>query len=102
MPGTIVPVRTYVVVVLALFVLAGATYGIAYIDLGIFNTVVALVIAFSKMTLVGLFFMHVRYKPGLTRIAILAAFFWLALLVSFTAADVFTRGWIPIASGWNP
>ena len=43
------------------------TTGVAFIDLGPFNTVVALAIAFSKMMLVIFFFMHVRHSGGLVR-----------------------------------
>jgi cytochrome c oxidase subunit IV len=87
-------VRTYILVFLALLALAGLTTGIAYIDLGTFNTVAALAIAAIKMALVGLFFMHLWYSRGLTWIVVLAGFFWLALMVSFTLADFFTRSWI--------
>jgi len=87
-------VRTYLLVFVALLVLAGATTGIAYVDLGPFNTVVALAIAAIKMALVGLFFMHLLYSHGLTRIVVLAGFFWLALMVSFTLADAFSRHWV--------
>jgi cytochrome c oxidase subunit IV len=87
-------VRTYVLVFVALLVLAAATTAIAYVDLGPYNTVVALAIAAIKACLVGLFFMHLLYTQGLTRIVVLAGFFWLALMVSFTLADVFTRPWI--------
>ena len=87
-------VGTYILVFMALLVLAALTTGIAYVDLGPFNTVIALAIAVLKMTLVGLFFMHLWYTPGLTRIVVLAGFFWLALMISFTLADVFTRPWI--------
>ena len=86
-------VRTYVLVFVALLLLAAATTAIAYIDLGPFNTVIALAIASIKACLVGLFFMHLLYTHGLTRIVVLAGFFWLALMVSFTLADVFTRQW---------
>jgi cytochrome c oxidase subunit 4 len=75
-------------------VLAALTTGIAYVDLGPFNTVIALAIAVVKMSLVGLFFMHLWYSPGLNRIVVLAGFFWLALLVSFTLADFLSRTWI--------
>ena len=37
------------------------TTWVAYVDLGRWNTVVALTIAVIKMTLVILFFMHVKY-----------------------------------------
>jgi cytochrome c oxidase subunit IV len=87
-------VRTYTLVFVALLILAALTTGIAYIDLGPLNTVAALAIAFIKMCLVGLFFMHLLYSRGLTRIVVLAGFFWLALMVSFTLADVFSRSWI--------
>jgi cytochrome c oxidase subunit 4 len=87
-------VRTYTLVFVALLILAALTTGIAYIDLGPFNTIVALAIAFIKMCLVGLFFMELLYTHGLTRIVVLAGFFWLALMVSFTLADVFSRSWI--------
>ena len=42
-------------------VLTVVTAGVAFIDLGPFNTVVALVIATFKAVLVVLFFMHVKY-----------------------------------------
>ena len=67
----VVPMSTYVGVFLALLVGTALTTWVAYIDLGAFNTVVALVIAFIKMTLVILFFMHVKYNKGLTRICLL-------------------------------
>ena len=65
----------------------GLTTGVAFIDLGPFNTVVALAIATVKMLLVILFFMHVRSSPGLTRVVVAAGFFWLALLIAFTLSD---------------
>lgn len=86
--------RTYTLVFVALLLLAGLTTGVAYIDLGPFNTVVALLVATAKMCLVGLFFMHLLYTHGLTKIVVLAGFFWLALMVSFTLADAFSRSWI--------
>jgi caa(3)-type oxidase subunit IV len=46
------------------------------------------------MSLVALFFMHLWYSPGLTKIVVLTGFFWLALMASFILADVFTRSWI--------
>jgi cytochrome c oxidase subunit IV len=91
--GHVVPVTLYVGVFLALMVLTGLTTGIAYIDLGAFNTVVALIIAAIKMLLVVLFFMHIKWAKGLTRIAVIAGFFWLGIMVTFTLADELTRRW---------
>jgi len=100
MSEPIVPVRTYVIVFAALILLAALTTAIASLDLGVFNTVTALGIAALKMALVALFFMHIWYKPGLTRIVILAGFFWLALLVTMVLVDIFTRGWTNQPTGW--
>jgi cytochrome c oxidase subunit 4 len=98
----IVPVRTYVMIFLALLGLTALTTGMAFVDLGSLNTVIALVIAATKMLLVMLIFMHVKYSSRLTKLAILAAFFWLALLLTFTMSDFFTRQWSPTSSGWGP
>ncbi len=55
------------------------------------NTLVALLIAFTKMTFVMLFFMHVRWSPRLIWLAAVASFFWLAIMFSFTMQDYLTR-----------
>ena len=101
MSHPIVPQKTYVFVFLALIGLTALTTGVAYIDLGPFNTVAALAIAFSKMLLVILFFMGVRSSSGLIRIIVVAGFFWLALLISFTMTDYHTRTWTPVPESWS-
>ena len=55
----------------------------------------------AKALLVILFFMHVKYSSGLTKIVIVAGFFFLAILVSLTLADELTRGWTPNAGAWG-
>jgi cytochrome c oxidase subunit IV len=102
MSGHVVSVRLYVTIFLLLLVLTGLTTGVAFIDLGAYNTVAALAIAATKMLLVGLFFMHLRSSSGLTKLVVLAGFFWLAILLTFTMSDYFTRGWTPTPSGWGP
>lgn len=97
----VVPLVTYVSVFLALMVGTGLTTYVAYIDLGVFNTVVALLIAFIKMSLVVLFFMHVKYNKGLTRLVIVGAFFWLAIMMSISLADELSRNWTPVVHGWS-
>jgi cytochrome c oxidase subunit 4 len=88
-------------VFLGLIGLTALTTGVAYIDLGPFNTVAALVIAFAKMLLVVLFFMHVRHSGGLVRVVLLAGFFWLALLIGLTTSDYRTRSWTPAPDSWS-
>jgi|SRR5689334_12772432 cytochrome c oxidase subunit 4 len=97
----IVPKKVYFLVFATLIALTALTTAVAFTDLGAMNTVAALAIAVCKAALVVLFFMHVKYSPGLTRVVIVAAFFWLAILIALTLSDVFTRNWTPNPSGWQ-
>lgn len=87
----------YVVVFLILFVGTIVTYFVALTDLDSrffagANTLVALVIAFFKMTCVMLFFMHVYWSPKLIKLSAVASFFWLAIMFAYTMQDYLTRG----------
>jgi cytochrome c oxidase subunit 4 len=77
---------------IALMILTVVTARVAFIDLGPFNTVVALVIATCKALLVVLFFMHVKYaSEKLIKMVIVASIFWLLLLLLLSLADYGTR-----------
>lgn len=93
----ITPRRTYYLVFAALMILTATTTGVAFIDMGPFNVVVALVIAFIKATLVVLFFMHVLHVTHLTKVFVVAGIVWLAILIALTLNDYLTRGWEPIS-----
>jgi hypothetical protein len=45
--------------------------------------------------------MHVKYSPGLTRLVIVAGFFWLAIMVAMTLSDELTRHWTPESGPWS-
>ena len=92
----IIPARTYVLVCGALLALTVITYAVARVDLGPWNTLVALAIAFMKASLVILFFMHVRYSSHLTRVFVLAGILWLGILLFGTMNDFVTRGWLNV------
>jgi cytochrome c oxidase subunit IV len=100
--GHVVPVKTYVAVFVALLALLCLTVGLAYVNMGVGNTIVALVIAVIKMLLVILFFMHAFYDRGLTRVVIVAGFLWLSILIVLSCSDVFTRHWTPSPQSWGP
>jgi cytochrome c oxidase subunit 4 len=76
-------------------ILIGATFltaWIATIDLGVFNTIVALIIATCKASIVVLFFMHVKYtSEKMTKAVLIAAVFWLILLLVLSLVDYSTR-----------
>jgi cytochrome c oxidase subunit 4 len=84
--------KFYYTIWIALLCLTGITAAVSFIDLGPFNTIVALVIATVKALLVVLFFMHVKYTTEkLTKIVIVSAIFWLFLLLALSMADYGTR-----------
>jgi cytochrome c oxidase subunit IV len=101
----IVSKTIYFLIFGALMVLTVVTYLVALVDLGRLNVVVALAVAVTKAVLVVLFFMHVRYSTRLTKIVVIAGFFWLAILIVLTLADYFTRpgtsgvGGVPASQG---
>jgi cytochrome c oxidase subunit 4 len=113
MSAHVVPVKTYLGIFIALLVLTGLTTGAAFVDFGDLhtgipllhviplNTIVALAIAVVKMLLVILFFMHVKYSSGLTKVVVMAGFLFLGILVSLTLADELTRAWSPEPGAWN-
>lgn len=88
--------KTQAMVLIALLCLTVLTTLVAFVDLGNFSVVVALVIAVTKMLLVALFFMHVRYSTKLTRLVILGGLMWLAILLLLTLSDFFTRTWMGV------
>jgi len=101
MSGHVVPKKLYILVFTALIVLTGLTTGVAFINLGKWNTVAALVIAVCKASLVVLFFMHLRWSSNLLRIVVASSLLWLAILIGLTISDVFTRDWTPVPSNWE-
>jgi len=83
----------YLTIVAILLVLTATTVAASYIEMGVFNPIVALAIAAIKMILVVLFFMHVKYSPRLTKLTVGAGVFTFLVLVGMTLADYFTRAW---------
>jgi len=76
-----------------LLVFTGITVGAAFIDLGIFNPMVALGIACFKACIVILFFMHVKYSSRLVKMTVGAGFFTFLVLITMTLTDYMSRAW---------
>ena len=79
-----------------LFIMTIVTYLVALTDLDSMffagaNTLVALLIAFTKMTVVILFFMHVYWQSKLIWLAAVAGFFWMAIMFAYVMQDYLTR-----------
>jgi cytochrome c oxidase subunit 4 len=90
----IVSPKAYVAVFLSLLCLTFVTYEVALINLGPWNVVVALAIAFIKSTFVALVFMHVYQSPRRTKLVVVAGLLWLFFLIFLTMSDYLTRHWL--------
>jgi cytochrome c oxidase subunit 4 len=88
----IVSKKIYFRIWFALLMLLLATWGFSRLDLSPFNTAIALLIAVAKMTLIILFFMHVRYRRHFLWIFVGAGFVWLLIMIELTMSDYLTRG----------
>ena len=88
----IVSARLYWVIWFVLIICTVLTAVVAKVDLGKANTVVALGIATFKATLVVMIFMHVKYtSEKMTKAILLAAVFWLMLLLVLSLTDYSSR-----------
>jgi len=88
--------RGYLAIFVSLLMLTVLTVWVSTVDLGAFNTAVALGIASLKAMLVILYFMHVRSASRLTWVYVASGFFFLVILLGFTLSDFLTRDWVPI------
>lgn len=91
--GHIVGPKVYLTVFLILLALTATTTGVAFIDLGVYNAVVAVAIACIKASLVVLFFMHIHYSSRLLKLTVGAGLFTFTLLILLTMSDYISRAW---------
>lgn len=83
-----------VLVWLALLALLAATVAASFLPLGPVLPFVSYAIAGAKAALILWFFMEMRAEGGLVRLAAVAGFAMLAILLVMLAADIGTRGWL--------
>lgn len=84
----------YYLVFAALIGLTAVTVSVSFLHLGPWHTAAGLAIAVCKALLVAMFFMHVLQSGRLTLVVILAALFWLGILLGLTMTDYLTRDWL--------
>src|ERR1700747_841807 len=89
----IVSPKTYGMIFGALLIGTAITVAASYLELGIFNPIVALAIACTKAVLVILFFMHVKYSSRLTKLTVAAGFFTFFVLITMAMTDYISRAW---------
>jgi cytochrome c oxidase subunit IV len=92
----VTPQRTYLLAGAALAVLTLVTVGVAFVDLGPLNDVVAVGVASLKAFIIVSIFMHGRQTDSITRLVMVAGILWFAILVVGTLDDYLTRDWLAI------
>lgn len=87
----ILPLKIYLIIGGSLLALTGITVYIASLDFGAMNLLVALGIATLKATLVGMYFMHLKYDNKLYATMFLLSIIFLGLFIVFTMFDTMRR-----------
>src|SRR5579883_1279969 len=89
----VLPIGVYLAVWGALVVLTAITVTVAHFDFGQWNTVVAMVIATIKGSLVALYFMHLRYDNKLNLLILLGSLMLVSIFFYPTLTDLISRGY---------
>lgn len=77
--------------------LLALTWGIGYVNLGVFNLIVALAISLAKMILIALFFMHIKGSSRLLHLVASVGLLWLFIMFLLTLGDYLSRGAVATA-----
>jgi cytochrome c oxidase subunit 4 len=83
----IVPYRTYALILLLLLVLTGTSVAVTQIELTKWATVVALLIASTKSTIVLAIFMHLKFDQPVYRVMTICVVLLLIAVIVFTFFD---------------
>lgn len=100
--GHISPVSLYITIFLALMVGTALTVGAAFVDLGMMNFPVAMLIAVVKASLVVWYFMHVKWQSHLTKLTLATGLFFLAILLGMMLIDYTSKDFTPMQRPTDP
>jgi cytochrome c oxidase subunit 4 len=88
----VLPIKLYLAVWGTLVVLTAITVAVSRFDFGTWNTVIAIVIATIKATIVALFFMHLKYDNKFNAVVFLAGLLFVSIFFFPVLVDLRTRG----------
>jgi len=88
----ILPLKVYLGVGAALFVLTAITVWVSFFHFGAFNIVVAMLIATIKGSLVALYFMHLKYDNKFYLTIFVLSLVFLSIFIGLTMFDTLRRG----------
>lgn len=78
---------SYLVILLVLLFLTVVTVAVAYVDMGNFNIIVAMLVASVKALLVATFFMHLKFEDTITRFFAIVPIILLAIMIGGVFID---------------
>jgi cytochrome c oxidase subunit 4 len=87
----ITPYRLFAMVLIALLVLTAISVLITEIHFSTFSVGVALILASVKVTLVLIFFMHLKWENSFLRLMVTGVFLLFALVIVITFIDYLLR-----------
>jgi len=94
------PLSTYLIIYGALLVLTVVTVAISYMGLPPVQSItVAMLVAFVKASLVGAWFMHLKYDTRFNVFTFLAALWFMAIFFIFTMFDLTSRDRVTEVTG---
>lgn len=93
------PIKFYIAIFGALIFLTFVTVAVSYFDFGSANTIIAMIVATMKASLVAAFFMHLTHDKLFNTICLLAAFLFLGIFFLFTYEDLGARNQIDEQNG---
>jgi caa(3)-type oxidase subunit IV len=70
-----------------------ANFALSYFNLGAVDTAMSLVVAFSQMIIVLIFFMRLHAGSNIIRVVAGTGYFWLWIIFTLVLADYLTRQW---------
>ncbi|MBN9417997.1 MAG: cytochrome C oxidase subunit IV family protein [Candidatus Eremiobacteraeota bacterium] len=82
---------TYWLIWAVLMALLVLTVVLNMFHLGVWGTVLGLIIACIKALLVAVFYMHLRHSPAFIRLAAGAALLWICFMFALSWADFLSR-----------
>ena len=89
------PRKTYVLAYFSLLGLTLLTTLVAYVNLGVFSTIIQIGIAMIMASIVAGVMMHALYESMLIRIIVSGGVIWFLFMITLTLGDYISRGWLP-------
>lgn len=94
------PVARHLKIYLTLVALQGISLGLAFLPVGRWMSACNYGIALLQVSLIWIFYMHLRSARPVTRYFSLLGIAWLCILVTLTLSDYVSRNWMLFPAKW--